>query len=354
MQPLLKEIVFHEKLMQLKPLFILSLILSSILLKAQLYRNLVFEGAGIRGVAYVGAIKELESRSVLADIDKVGGTSAGAIAALTVALDYSSSEIESIIYSTRLQKFNDGRYFFIGGILRLNRNYGWYQGKAFTHWLEKIIYEKTGDAEITFQGLHKMNFRDLYVTGTSLNHQKLIVFSYETYPDMKVKDAVRISMSIPLYFEAIGIDSAGRVINARKASGYYDLMVDGGFTGNFPISMFDSTTVIDSSLQRDSNLATLGLRIDSPQQINCDIMNGGLAPIRINHIGNYVSAFYNYVLENLNRTTLTSEDWKRTVSISSGTIGARIKRLSVAEKNSLISNGQNAMKSFLDQSSVCN
>jgi len=340
--------------MRLKQLFSVSLLLFSVLLKAQPYKNLVFEGAGIRGVAYVGAIKELESRSVLADIDKVGGTSAGAIAALTVTLGYTSSEIESIIYNTRLQRFNDGRYFFIGGILRLNRNYGWYQGKAFTHWLEKIIYEKTGDAEITFRELHKMNFRDLYVTGTSLNHQKLIVFSYETYPDMKVKDAVRISMSIPLYFEAICIDTAGRVVNGRKMTGYYDIMVDGGFTGNFPISLFDSTTVLNGNFQRDSNLTTLGLRIDSPQQINYDTMNGGLAPIQINHFGNYISAFYNYVLENLNRTTLTQEDWKRTVSISSGMIGARIRRLSIAEKNSLINNGQHAMKSFLDQASVCN
>ncbi|HTJ52061.1 MAG TPA: patatin-like phospholipase family protein [Cyclobacteriaceae bacterium] len=340
--------------MRLKQLFSASLLLSSILLKAQPYKNLVFEGAGIRGVAYVGAIKELESRSVLADIDKVGGTSAGAIAALTVTLGYASSEIESIIYNTRLQKFNDGRYFFIGGITRLNRNYGWYQGKAFTHWLEKIIYEKTGDAEITFRELHEMNFRDLYVTGTSLNHQKLIVFSYETYPNMKVKDAVRISMSIPLYFEAICIDSAGRVVNGRTTTGYYDIMVDGGFTGNFPISLFDSTTTSNGYFQRDSNLATLGLRIDSPQQIDYDTMSKGLAPIQINHFGNYISAFYNYVLENLNRTTLTQEDWKRTVSISSGMIGARIRRLSVAEKNSLINNGQQAMKSFLDQSSVCN
>ncbi|HEY8934411.1 MAG TPA: hypothetical protein VIM65_04295, partial [Cyclobacteriaceae bacterium] len=79
-----------------------------------------------------------------------------------------------------------------------------------------------------------------------------------------------------------------------------------------------------------------------------------LAPIEINHFGNYIGAFYNYVLENLNRIALTSEDWKRTVSISSGAIGARIRQLSVAEKNSLIKNGQQAMELFLDQASVCN
>jgi hypothetical protein len=58
---------------------------------------------------------------------------------------------------------------------------------------------------------------------------------------------------------------------------------------------------------------------------------------------------YSYVIENLNRGTLTPQDWQRTVSISSGSIGPKIKRLSFEEKNMLISNGSNAMKMFLNQ-----
>ena len=146
---------------------------------AQPYKNLVFEGAGIRGLAYAGAIAALEEQQLLQDIERVGGTSAGAIAALTVALGYRSDEIEKIIYGTKLQKFNDGKFFFIGGMSRMNKRYGWYRGKAFTRWLEKIIADKTGNGDITFRELHDGKFRDLYVTGTSLNHQNLIVFSHE-------------------------------------------------------------------------------------------------------------------------------------------------------------------------------
>ena len=315
---------------------------------AQPYKNLVFEGAGIRGVAYVGAIRELEEQNRLTFIENVGGTSAGAIAALTLSLCYSAHEIEEIIYHTPLQKFNDGRFFFAGGISRLNRNYGWYRGKAFTRWLEKIIYAKTGNADITFGELHANDkFRDLYVTGTSLNHQKLIVFSHEHYPDMKIKDAVRISMSIPLYFEAVCIDSAGHVIDKRHAKGYYDVMVDGGFTGNFPIFMFDTTTVSDGHPTRSCNPWTLGLRIDTPGQIAYDVEQKGLAPVEIDRFRNYVSAFYSYVIENLNRTTLGPEDWQRTVSISSGNIGPKIRKLPLEEKEELINNGREAMRAFL-------
>jgi NTE family protein len=328
------------------------IVLFPFLTAAQSIRNVVFEGAGIRGVAYVGAIKELENRDLLSNVEKVGGTSAGAIAALTLSLGYNSKEIENIIYNTKLQKFNDGRFLFLGGISRLNKNYGWYRGKVFTKWLEKIIETKTGNADITFKKLHDGNFRDLYVTGTSLNNQKLIVFSYENYPAMKVKDAVRISMSIPLWFEAVFIDSIGHLLNPKMAKGKFDIMVDGGLTGEYPIFLFDKQRSDASG--RIENTSTIGFRIDTPVQIEYDVANKGLAPIEINRFRNYVGAFYNYVIENMNRSALTPADWQRSVSISSGDIGPKIRRLSVKEKELLIANGQQAMQKFLLRTSVPN
>lgn len=69
-------------------------------------KNLVFEGAGVRGIAYAGAIKELENNKLISQIEKVGGTSAGAITAMMLALGYSSDEIGEIISQTKLNKFN--------------------------------------------------------------------------------------------------------------------------------------------------------------------------------------------------------------------------------------------------------
>jgi NTE family protein len=308
--------------------------------------NLVLEGAGIRGVAYAGVIQYFEEKRMIQHINKVGGTSAGAIAALAISLGYTAKEIEDLIYNTKLQKFNDGKFFFIGGIARLNKNYGWYRGKSFTRWLEKMIETKTGNADITFQELHDHHFKDLYVTGTSLTRQKLLIFSYETYPQMKVKDAVRISMSIPLYFEAVAIDSLGHVLPKTTKLTHYDLVVDGGFTGNFPITIFDSLAFHDGKAIAIPNANTIGVRIDSPEQIVYDSLNKGLAPVPIARFRNYVGAFYNYVIENLNRGTLTPADWDRTVSVSSGTIGPKIRKLSVEEKDLLIRNGYEGAKQY--------
>ena len=205
-------------------------------------KNLVFEGAGVRGIAYCGAVQEMESKKMMDSIERVGGTSSGAIVALMISLGYSGKEIENIISETNFKKFNDGKFFFIGGINRMKKYYGWYKGKKIEKWLEKIIKEKTGNENITFEELHQKGFKDLYITGTSLNKQKPVIFSHETYPKMKIKDAVRISISIPLYFEPVYIDSTGKIFNRPKQKQGLDMMVDGGLLENFPIHIFDKPT----------------------------------------------------------------------------------------------------------------
>ncbi|WP_226163281.1 patatin-like phospholipase family protein [Hymenobacter terricola] len=52
---------------------------------ASRYRNLVMEGGGIRGIAYGGALLELEQQGILRGLERVGGTSAGAIQAALLA-----------------------------------------------------------------------------------------------------------------------------------------------------------------------------------------------------------------------------------------------------------------------------
>lgn len=331
-------------------LIILLLLTSLVYSQESGYRNLVFEGAGIRGIAYSGVLKELEENKLLADIEKIGGTSAGAITAMMVSLGYDSKDIFEIISKTKFKKFNDGEYIFIGGFSRLSSKYGWYKGDAFTKWLENVIVEKTGDSDISFSELRSRGFKDLYVTATCLNKQKLIIFSADSYPNMKIKDAVRISMSIPLYFEAIFIDGDGKVYEKSNDKEGLDVVVDGGIIGNFPIFMFDSL-MIDSLKNeiRIPNHQTLGVRIDSELQIKNDSENKELVPIPINDINDYLVAFYILVLENLNRTPLIAGDWDRTISVSSVGISPRIKKLTKAQKESLILSGEMSTRLFLNK-----
>jgi len=310
------------------------------------YKNLVFEGAGIRGIAYSGVIKQLEEFQIIDEIEKVGGTSAGAITALMLALGYESGEIYQIISQTEFHKFNDGKFWFFGGFHRMKKKYGWYRGDKFLKWIEQIIERKTGNSETTFKDLNDQGYKGLYVTATCLNKQKLLTFSVETYPLMKLKDAVR--MSIPLYFEAVFIDNNGYVYDKQDAKKNLDLVVDGGILANYPISMFDK--IVKDSLGNEiriPNSKTIGVRIDSDDQIIKDIKLEGLAPIEIDDIKSYIEAFYVIVLENLNRNHLTVQDWERTISVSSVGISPRIKKLEESQKKTLIESGQiSAIKYF--------
>lgn len=333
-----------------KHLIVFTFLLATIQLEAQSkqYENLVFEGAGIRGIAYAGVLRELEQNKLLDDIVKVGGTSAGAITALMVSLGYTSDEVIEIISGTKFQKFNDGEFMFIGGFSRLNAKYGWYKGDAFNDWLEVLIAEKTSNPEITFAELQSNGFKELHVTSTCLNRQKLLIFSADTYPKMKVKDAVRISMSIPLYFEAVFIDSVGTVYKENNPEQNLDVVVDGGIIGNYPIFLFDSLTVDAANNEvRIPNHKTLGVRIDSDLQIKSDSLNQELVPIPITNMSDYLGAFYILILENLNRIPLIPEDWERTISVSSVGINPRIKKLTKDQKERLVLSGEESTKGFL-------
>src|SRR3954470_15167089 len=85
---------------------LLVIILSAGPVQAQVVppRNLVFEGSGIRGIAFAGAIQELEKANLMESVERVGGTSAGAITALLLSLGYTSSEVVQIVNNTPYKK----------------------------------------------------------------------------------------------------------------------------------------------------------------------------------------------------------------------------------------------------------
>ena len=150
----------------MKKLLLFSFLATFQIVNAQIQasiKNLVFEGAGIRGIAYCGAIQEMEAKNMMSNIEKVGGTSSGAIVALTLSLGYSGKDIEYLVSETKFKKFNDGGFFFIGGINRIRRYFGWYKGKRIEKWLGNIIHRKTGNADITFEELYQRGFKDLYI-----------------------------------------------------------------------------------------------------------------------------------------------------------------------------------------------
>ena len=331
---------------------VLAIVISLLLLQVHpataqqvVYKNLVLEGGGVKGFAYAGAFEVLDSLGVLQNIDRVAGTSAGAIQATLLAVGYAPKEMMEIATNMPLKEFNDG--FFPGGLRRLKKKFGFYKGEKLAGWIEQLIAAKTGDSNITFIQLHQLrqqkNYKDLYITGTDLTHRCLRVFSYENYPNMRIKDAVRISFSIPLYFEPVIIDDAGTIQKDRKDANFH-LMVDGGLLSNYPLQVFDSVKYVYNDTTPNvhrRNPYTLGLLLDKPEQL--EFKQQGNYPLPINTLTGYVSAVYQTIID---KPKPEDGGLQRTVTISHLNLSGRIRKLSAATTQRLVESGRQGVRRF--------
>lgn len=321
---------------------------SYMLVQAQpvFYKNLVMEGGGIRGIAYVGAIEEMKKNHLLDSIQNVAGSSAGSILAAMLAVNYNADELNDILSKVKFQQFNDNELGFISGSKRLIKKYGWYKGNQFENFIENLIASKTSVHFLTLLQLHQLHisqpliYKDLFVTATDLVTQQAVVISFLSYPEMPISKAIRCSMSIPFYFKPVVWNYVDKDFSEVN---YQQILVDGGVLLNYPITIFD---------KQYSAKETIGLRLDdSIEKFN---YNKQVVPeknktnqLEIRNIKDFTMDFYYLILTSLNDKNLKPEDDLRTIQISPGNIGQKIKRLTKSEVTFLVENGRMAVKNFL-------
>jgi NTE family protein len=306
--------------------------------------HLVFEGGGIRGIAYTGALEVLEEAGLLKDVESAAGTSVGGLVAVLYAVGYSPRELMNVLADLKIQRFNDGRWMFIGGAARMSRRYGWYRGERFENWVAELIEAKTGKRDLTFRDLHRLReknarFKDPTVFATDLSMQRSIYFSHETVPEMTIHLAVRSSMSVPLYFGAVFLDSAMQPVRKPKKGTSYHVLVDGGLGNNYPINFYNSGPHGDRRV--------LGLRLERPEQIEAGPpTTAGLAPYPIRNFRDYMGALYNFAIEGMNADG-TVAGHGRTMHISTEGVGPRVRRLGKEDVELLVESGRRAARTFL-------
>lgn len=275
--------------------------------------DIVFEGGGAKGIAFVGAVNVIESGHH--GYRRLVGTSAGAITAALLSVGYSSSELmESLIekddfgnpvFSAFLDRptrddFDDddiensltmklfrqidlplipaqGEHWVDKKILErllslkaypsifsfIERG-GLYVGSAFTKWLEQKLEAKGANySQLTLSEHYNVTGKDLSVIASDTTDAQLLVLNHRTAPRCPLTWAVRMSMSIPFAWQ--------EVIWRRNWGTYLDLdisghtVVDGGVLSNFPIDLLLSDEhevgAVMGETKPDSN-RVLGLLID--------------------------------------------------------------------------------------------
>jgi NTE family protein len=220
----------------------------------------VFEGGGVKGIAFAGAIKVSEQAGVQ-EWKNVAGTSAGAIAACLLAAGYHAADLDRIM-TVKYRQFAD---YGFGGLPRGVVNSLWMRGLArgrfFTQWLKGHLAEsplgKTLDGrEPTFADVVRKDLpadltdderrRALYrlrVIASDVTAGRMLVLPHDiegfslaksgpklTPDTLTLAQAVRMSMSFPFLYTPVTLWEGARP----------HFIVDGGLLSNFPVWLFDS------------------------------------------------------------------------------------------------------------------
>lgn len=323
------------------------------------FRNLVFEGGGVKGIAYVGAMRALRRHGALEHVTRYGGTSAGAINALIVALGYDEDEQLAIMRGVDMRRFMDDDFGLLRDGWRLLTKFGWNEGAFFSRWIGDLIAAKLGRRDATFAHL-KRTGRELYVVGANLGIGFAEVFSAERHADMPLVEAVRISMSIPLLFAAVRRGPAN------------DVYVDGGVILNYPVKLFDRlryipepeqpyaarrTTYYDAGNKEFLaarpgrspyvyNRQTLGLRLDTREQIGLYRYDEAARRQPIGGLGAYARALTRALMQVQENQHLHDDDWQRTVYIDTLDVRTTDFDISDARKRALVEQGEAGVEAY--------
>jgi NTE family protein len=196
----------------------------------------VFSGGGVKGIAFAGAIKAAEEAGY-SEWSRLAGTSAGAIAAMALAVGYDATAIREVLAATDYRRLADTGGFF-GRLINLVRRRGLTRGEALLEWIESLLRDAPSPATV----FGELEGR-LQVIGCDLAHSRLVVFPDDVgfYEDERgtalrpdefpVADAVRISAGYPYFFPPLALRD--------RATGRDGVLVDGGVASAFPVFLFD-------------------------------------------------------------------------------------------------------------------
>lgn len=236
----------------------------------------IFEGGGAKGLAHVGAMDAIRDNRL--EVIGVAGTSAGALAALLVALGYDGSDVMhptdpdqhilaprtpvEILGEVEWSRYRNLKQFgplsligaaiagLAGGslaspcnaetIFSIIRRLGLFSTRNIQAFVEGLIRQRLEtiksvaklDREIsdsiTFRALADWpTITPLKIVATDVDRSSLELFDARTTPDVVVAEAVAASIAIPIAFQPAEIPSyrPGR-------------FADGGMVSNLPIWVF--------------------------------------------------------------------------------------------------------------------
>lgn len=213
--------------------------------------DLVFEGGGVLGICYAGALKALEERGYIPQ--RCAGTSAGSVIAALIAAGFTSGELTEIVHRTDFNSLlrnseSDGQRV-PPGILSLLCRKGAYDSGSIEVWVENMLEKKgvTRFKDVVHQGKSMLK-----IIAADITKKRVLILpddlrSYGIDPmEFSIAKAVRMSCAIPLFFTPVELRHGGK----------RSYVVDGGLLSNYPIWIFD--------VEGAPRWPTFGLKLKDP------------------------------------------------------------------------------------------
>jgi NTE family protein len=217
------------------------------------WADLVLEGGGVKGLGTAGAVMALLDAGWT--FPRVAGTSVGALAAAFAAAGADSATFHDVLARLDLRRIPDRRVPLplVSESVSLLAGRGAYAGDWIHQW---IAHELEGLGVRTFADLRRDDDGADPVLQTPDHRYKLVVMATDVtngrllrlpwdYPlfgldpdEQLVADAVRMSLSIPFYFDTCTL--------RNSVTGAEATIVDGGVLSNFAIEIFDRTDGLPS------------------------------------------------------------------------------------------------------------
>lgn len=260
--------------------------------------DVIFSSCGVRAPCFIGGLEAILDKGY--HIHRIAGTSGGAIIAAGYALGMSTQEMRDLSVDIPYPKFKD---YQVKNLLSL-RNPSVYTGQELDRYYQSLF----GDATLKD---FKIDCRICVVTIIGKERQ---IISRDTYPDLLVWQAVRMSSTIPFIFP------------------YYELngkaVTDGGLY----------TQMSDIFPDQPRPVVCLRPRADhSIKKVVQDVKVHKL------FIWNYLKIVAEYFVDAVDNQHVPDDEWNKTIVIPTFEIGGFNFELDPQAISRLVQYGYNAV-----------
>jgi NTE family protein len=295
--------------------------------------TLIFSGGGVKGIAYIGVLKYLDEickkRSIVEQSDNfndeqseipkiniktVCGVSIGSIIGLLYVLGYTFDDLIEELNELDLPQLKNFK------IKNIFTEYGFDKGLKVSNWIESLILKKGYSKKITFKQLYNIKGINLQVLASNVNKYTYTIFDTINTPDLKIKDAIRMSISIPFLFTIKEYNN--------------DIHVDGALINNYPIKLF-----------KDNLDNVLGFKLMSNGELESHNID-----VKIDCLEDYI---YNimkcFIVQKEKETTLSYIYKDHTICIEAEDVTHILNfELTLNEKDNLINIGYESTRKYFE------